>query len=70
MKVTAQNAVEFRTHEFSTEASDLGLKPGQVPARIPTTLGNGCDFVFVKMTECAFYYNQVNGVVELVVFND
>ena len=55
---------------FCTEASMIGLKPGEVPKSLPTTMGNGQDFWLVKYDEEVFIYRQVLGCIELHVLND
>lgn len=52
------------------EASSLRWAPGYVPRRLSTTLGNGLDFIQVDCTEFLFKYEQANGSLELIVFND
>lgn len=55
---------------FSGFASDLGLRAGQVPVRIRTSLGNRQDFLLQKVTAEKFVYAQEMGCVRLVLFND
>lgn len=37
--------VEQETNKFSVEASDIGLRPGEWPPTLNTTLGNGKVFI-------------------------
>lgn len=70
MKVTEQNVTETRSGNFVTDASDLGLPVGTFPTVLPTSLGNGLDFVAWNFTEDYIEYLQQYGSVKLTVFND
>lgn len=61
--------------DYFTDASTLGLPPGQWPGRIATELGNRQPFVFVRLVNdgdsaSAAIYRQLCGCVNLTVFND
>lgn len=43
--VREQDVTHCSLHTFGIEASDLGLKPGEWPQEIPTTMGNTLPFV-------------------------
>lgn len=77
--ITEQNASESkeRRHHFYTEASDLGLRAGQWPTTIKTTLGNGRPFIYQGSEYDAsgeelegVMYRQSNGILTLMIFND
>lgn len=56
---------------FSTEASTLGWRPGYTPHYVPTTLGNGLDFVLLRRDkDGTLHYRQSCGCIFLTVFND
>jgi hypothetical protein len=52
-----------------TEASTLGLKPGEWPPTLPTSLGNGQPFVLTHADRGAVIYKQQLGVLFLRVRN-
>ncbi len=61
--------------KFFTCASDIGLRAGQWPRMIKTTLGNGMPFVCQRVESrdgdvLFFWYYQANGCIELTIFND
>lgn len=70
------NCSEFRPHWFSTDASDLGLRPGQWPEFIRTELGNKHTLVrwTKKLDEEGellwVTYRQSVGCVLLRIYND
>lgn len=68
--VTAADVDEVELHVFATEASALGLAPGEVPRSLPTTLGNGLPFVLQSADDGAFEYRQQLGCIRLRVWND
>lgn len=70
LTITSENVTEHETHKFCVEASDLGLRPGELPRLIRTTLGNGQPFVLEGFDESAMWYRQVWGCITLTVFND
>jgi hypothetical protein len=72
LKVTAANTTPDNVHDLHVvaEASELGLKPGELPNKLPTTLGNGQDFLLVGVDDSQFIYQQSNGCFRLTVFND
>lgn len=62
-------------YQFTTEASTLGLPAGQWPYLITTTMGNGMPFVRMSkkvLNDDLIYvrYQQSNGVLDLIVYND
>jgi hypothetical protein len=66
---------EYEVHKFSVEASDIGLKPGEWPRTIETTIGNR--MVFIAMRKeirdgdlLWVDYLQGNGCVSLRIYND
>ena len=66
---------EHQPHEFSVEASDLCLAPGEWPPRLETKMGNGMSFMFRKFITKngdlhAAIYEQANGCITLTVWND
>lgn len=67
---------EYATHAFNAEASTIGLRPGEWPERLETTMGNRMpllrtskrvdndgDLLWVT-------YWQANGCISLRIFND
>jgi hypothetical protein len=73
--IDAGNATEYKVHTWVAEASDLGIAPGFVPAKLRTTLGNEQPFLLVASVAVhdgadRFLYRQGNGCLELVVYND
>jgi len=70
-----KNLTEYQPHHFCTEASTLGLRPGQWPEKIETKIGNGQPFYIIskKSTDGDIEYatyRQDCGCVVLRVFND
>lgn len=66
---------EVDTHCFAVEASDLGLRPGEWPERIPTHKGNRQPFIrstkLVRDGDIVYVrYWQAAGCTSLMVFND
>ena len=55
---------------FCTEASTIGLKPGEWPDVLATSLGNKQQFVLIRLNEDKAVYRQSLGIIELTVFND
>lgn len=77
MKITSDNAIERKTHEFVAEASEIGIRPGHGwPKTLETTLGNGQHFVAIEIARdlnkdlCHVKYKQLFGCITLTVFND
>ena len=79
MTVTSLNASASRSsaaNTYATEASSIGLAPGEWPRQIPTELGNRQPFLFEKaditpdreLLGCR--YTQSEGILRLIVFND
>jgi hypothetical protein len=61
--------------EFTIEASDVGLRPGEWPRTLPTTLGNGVIFIAqrreVQDGDLLWVdYFQAHGGLWLRVWND
>lgn len=57
-------------HHWLTEASMLGLAPGQWPEQLPTTLGNGQPFFKQPyIGEGKVEYRQSMGCIRLTVLN-
>ena len=56
---------------YVTDASDLGIGPGEWPQTIQATIGNGQPFVlrFVGR-DGAHHYSQQAGCLDLIVLND
>lgn len=66
---------EYEVHRFVTEASDLGLRPGQWPSRIETNLGNGQPLVAHRRIDhfgefAGVEYRQLMGCIRVNVLND
>lgn len=63
-------------YAWSVDASELGLRPGEVPGQICTTLGNGLNFCAPVTTTntrgeiICWRYRQHLGCLVLSVFND
>lgn len=69
--VTEQHVTEHAAHKFVTEASDLGLRPGQAfPERWNTELGNGQPLVLLSIDPQRAVYVQNLGCITLTVLND
>ena len=74
--ITHDNASEYDLHRWVTEASDLGLKPGDFPLSFNTTLGNGHPFFLSGGDKtpdgdiAGVRYRQGNGILSLLVIND
>lgn len=68
-------ATEDSIHSFSVDASQLRIPPGTLPTEIPTELGNGQPFIFLRWDrthpeEPTAVYRQYLGCIELTVWND
>ena len=74
--ITRDNAYESSPHDFVTEASSLGWKPGFWPQQLPTTLGNGRDLVRDSSPTVeggdliGWRYYQMLGCIRLTILND
>lgn len=69
--LTYRDVSEVEPHRFTTEASTLGLKPGQWPERINTTMGNQQPFYRYPTESNDFArYRQLLGCIVLTVWND
>jgi hypothetical protein len=62
---------EGRWANFTADASDLRLPPGEFPTRIQTELGNGRPFVRLGIDDTGSgHYLQEAGCIELTIYND
>jgi hypothetical protein len=62
---------KYGLNHFTTEASDLGWKAGQWPAKIALRgCGNGMPLVQDDVTENGVIYRQDMGCVSVMVYND
>lgn len=68
--ITYADVVEDAVGEFTADASELGLPPGQWPRTLPTNMGNGLPFVIRKFAPGGTVYEQSLGCLTLRVFND
>jgi hypothetical protein len=67
--------VEASHARFTTEASDIGLRPGEWPRIIETKIGNGQPFIAMRKEVrdgdlLWVDYLQGNGCIWLRIFND
>jgi hypothetical protein len=72
---TTPGLFEGEPHHFAVEASDIGLKPGEWPRTIETSLGNGVIFVAQRREArdgdlLWVDYLQGNGCTWLRIYND
>lgn len=77
MQITLQTPglMEHESMHFTAEASDIGLRPGQWPDLIPTTLGNSRPLIAqsreVRDGDLLWVdYYQSCGCIRLRVYND
>lgn len=73
--ITYSNVTEAKVHEFYTEASTIGLRPGEWPSKLETELGNKMPFHRVRPNFRdgelqSVRYDQVCGCIQLTVYND
>jgi hypothetical protein len=79
--ITEKDVMHSGLDLFTAEASELGLKPGEWPQELPTTMGNKQPFVRGKaMTSgpdddpdaelTGVNYHQRGGCISLKVWND
>lgn len=74
--ISEANATEDEVHQFTADAAELGIKPGERwPDQIRTTLGNRQQFYFHSkiMHEGSLIsasYLQVCRCISLTIFND
>jgi hypothetical protein len=66
---------EYKPHKFSVEASDIGLRPGEWPRTLTTTLGNGLVLIAQRREVSDgnllwVDYLQSYGYVWLHIYND
>ena len=76
MQVTSDNSTETSTHNFTTCASDINLRPGEWPVLLSTKLGNGLEFQRASKKVDAegdilwVTYRQIAGCIKLQIYND
>ncbi len=72
MRIDKRNFTETKVHEFTTFASDIGIKVGeQLPHSVEVPgLGNGLAFHLLKASGEKAVYRQELGCVELTIYND
>jgi hypothetical protein len=74
--ITQDNVEEFDVHKFSVEASELGLRVGDWPVELKTSLGNEMPFLMIghNLTPsgdlAGVKYMQANGCISLLIIND
>lgn len=68
--VTEKNTTPDTEYRYSAEASELGLKPGQWPMYLNTTLGNGEPFRRCTNKGEYVIYIQDLSAIPLHVWND
>lgn len=69
--ITSEHVTEIAGGSLVTEASTLGLPPGQWPHSLKTNLGNGRPFLKVGWdANDSALYDQEFGCTRLVVLND
>lgn len=73
----ADSFTPLSPHKFATDASDLGLRPGQWPSQIRAEIGNGMPFLRGATNRdgrageiSSIKYSQANGCIDLIIFND
>lgn len=71
MTITSEMVTEAEHFCFITEASTVGLPPGNFPAAINTDLGNGHSLVLDRICMHGHaHYRQVMGCIKVTVLND
>jgi hypothetical protein len=71
VKVTRDQVTETETFRFVTEASTIGLPPGNFPRTLETDLGNGQPLVRQDGgMERGVRYRQLLGCISVIIFND
>ena len=61
----------LNSQRYMVDASEIGLKPGEWPVNLDTTMGNRLPFVLSRVDEDENHiYEQMLGCIELVVLND
>lgn len=68
--VTMADVTQHDEKQFCTDASTLGLAPGEWPSQLPTDLGNGNPFLIAYHNADVVHYLQKMGTLRLAVFND
>ena len=58
-------------YRYMADASELGLRPGEWPPKLRTTLGNGhMLYLWSKGQDDERIYRQTGGCIELTIYND
>lgn len=68
--ITQSNSTLVGKFRVITEASTIGLKPGQWPDRLSTTWGDGSDFHIAGFRDGVAVYQQIGGDYTLDLLND
>lgn len=69
--VNSNETTEVAPHRFVTEASELGLAPGDWPTSLTTNMGNGQPFILrTRRADGSAVYEQRFGCLSLHVLND
>ena len=55
---------------YIVKASSIGLKPGEWPMQLETTLGNSTPLVRNGLVDGGYFYIQMKGTASLIVLND
>jgi hypothetical protein len=70
-KATAQNCTKHSEQHYITEASMLGLRPGEWPREVETDLGNGLPAILYGTTNDGTHiYVQPGTFLRITVLND
>jgi len=72
MLVLRNDVTSTAHNEYVTEASTIGMRPGEWFKVLPTTMGNGMPFIFDRFELAAGFavYKQDAGCITLRVYND
>ena len=70
LTITNDNASEYKTHDWTADASELGLPPGYFPDSIECSLGNEQDLHLCNVDGFTATYRQESGCIRLTIFND
>lgn len=68
--ITFDMVTSFEPNRFVTEASTVGLLPGQFPEFLDTTLGNRQRLGRVVLDNERAVYRQVCGCITVTILND
>lgn len=73
--VTLEHISQANGNRYCADASDIGLRVGQWPHELPTTIGNKQPLVRTRRVAnhngvIAYEYDQVAGSIILTIFND